>query len=923
MAAVTQAIPNFLGGVSRQNDDKKLLNQVTECVNGYPDATYGMLKRPGMEHINVLKKANGTAFTKSELDGAAWFFIDRDDAGSYVGAIKGSNIYVWTKDEGTWCTINNLGTNYLTGTSPSDYHFRSVQDTTIITNKTYTTEAQATPVSGTDFIPNSIGTVKLNTLTADLDYSVTIQGVESKVTAQNSTTFDDFLIYDSGSTSTNHHLIDAIHATITAQHTAGNSAFAGKWYLEAYTNSIVIKRASGSNAIITDYTQPAATAGVAFTLEAKGGPGNIGIESFLDSVTDTSSLPAESFGGHHVTVLNTASDEDDYYLKFVATNTTTNRGKGYYQETRARDVSPGLNALSMPHQLENTGSHSFTLKPLVWVDRNTGDSNSNPDPSFVGHKINATFFYNDRLGVLSEDNVFLGVANDPFNFFTKSALVQVDSDPIDLNVASIRPVLLTDVVPSPQGLLIFSSRQQFQLYASSSSTLTPTTSVIRSLSNYEMSSNIKPVEVGTSVVFVNTVPGASKLFTMQLGEIEQNPTVIDISKVVFEWIPDTVDDLTASAQNSAVILIDRESSYLYLYRYYNNGEQDLFQAWTKWQLPGTIQSSSIIDDDLMVVSQHEDEYTLGKITLDQIPTGEVVAKASTTDGNPCLDMFARPVNIGAVDTISISAGGAGYSDATNVNVTGGSGSALTVDITTISGTVTGVTLKTRGKGYNNGDTVYITGGNGNAACTVTTAPVIYDETNDVTLIYSPYTPMADKKAVMFLTVPVADVGTSSVIDADAGYYAEALERTENLTNNNYFEVKGKFTDYADGIVIGYNYDFEVTLPKLYYRINQAVADFTASLTISRVKFSVGNTGAVQFKLKADGSNEWKPVEHTADADYYAADSNPVKNERQFAVPIHQRNTNFELKVTSNFPYPVSLVSMMWEGNYSPRFYRRK
>ena len=45
-----------------------------------------------MEHINVLKKADGTAFTKSELADAAWFFIDRDEAGSYVGAIKGSNI---------------------------------------------------------------------------------------------------------------------------------------------------------------------------------------------------------------------------------------------------------------------------------------------------------------------------------------------------------------------------------------------------------------------------------------------------------------------------------------------------------------------------------------------------------------------------------------------------------------------------------------------------------------------------------------------------------------------------------------------------------------------------------------------------------------------------------------------------------------
>jgi hypothetical protein len=130
MPAITQQIPNFLGGVSRQNDDKKLEGQVSECINGYPDPTYGLLKRPGMQFTNVLKKANGDAFTKSELEDAAWFFIDRAAAGSYIGAIKGSNIYVWTADDGTWCTVTNNSGSYLTGTKQSDYHFRSIQDTT-------------------------------------------------------------------------------------------------------------------------------------------------------------------------------------------------------------------------------------------------------------------------------------------------------------------------------------------------------------------------------------------------------------------------------------------------------------------------------------------------------------------------------------------------------------------------------------------------------------------------------------------------------------------------------------------------------------------------------------------------------------------------------------------------------------------------
>ena len=454
--------------------------------------------------------------------------------------------------------------------------------------------------------------------------------------------------------------------------------------------------------------------------------------------------------------------------------------------------------------------------------------------------------------MLSQDNVIFGVSNDTFNFFVKSALTQVDSDPIDLNVSSVRPVTLSDVLPSPQGLLLFSARQQFQVYSTDASILTPTTAVIRSLSNYEMATDIAPVDVGITSAFINRVPGYSKLFTMQLRDVEQSPLVVDISKIVLEWIPDTVDGLTVSPQNSVIMLVDRSTSYLYLYRYYNNGEKDLFQAWTKWQLPGTIQTADIINDSVVIVSQHEDEYTIGKIILDEIPSGSSVTGATSITGNTCLDMATRPVK-----------------PAVGVNA------------------------------------------------------VVYDSTNEVTKIYTPYTPFQQKEAIMLLSVPEADVGTDAAVDADAGFYLAATERTEIGTGYRYFEVKGDYTSYADGIVIGYGYDFEATMPKFYFKRDATTSDYTATLTISRVTFSVGRTGPVLFKVKAGGSDEWRNVEYVTDAGTYLADSSPVTSEHQFTIPIHQRNTNFELKVTSNFPYPVSLVSMTWEGIYSPRFYRRK
>jgi hypothetical protein len=860
MPAVTQQISNFLGGVSRQTDDKKLPNTLTECINGYPDPTFGLLKRPGMRHVNVLKKADGTAFSKSELANAAWFFIDRGAAGSYIGAVKGTNIYIWTAENGTFCTVTDPDGNplptgqasYLTGTQQSDYHFRSIQDITVITNKTKTTAMQ----TAGSFVAKSQGTLKLLALLDSDEHTVKIKGVAdgtertATATVQSSASFNTFL----SGTHTSHDLFGAVKSLLEARQTAGDTEFDGKWYLNSYANSIQIRRTTEANAVVTNQEPGTGVTYKYFEVTGTGGVNNDALEVFQDDVIDVSKVPLESFHNHVVKILNSDSEADDYYLKFVAVDGVG--GSGYWQESLARNVSPGLDNTTMPHELANTGPTTFEFGPIGYNPRLVGDNNTNPEPSFIGKKIAATFYYNNRFGMLSEDNVILSVANDEYNFFAKSALTQIDSDPIDLNVSSVRPIRLFDVLPSPQGLMLFSGRQQFQVYAADSSALTPTSALIRPLSNYEMESTIPPVDMGTTVSFVSKVSEYSKVFTLALRDVDQTPIVVDISKAVLEWLPNTVSSMFTSPQNSLVGLVDRDTSYMYLYRFYNNGQEDLFQAWTKWELPTTLQAAQVLNDDLTIVSLHEDQYTLGIIRLDELPSGNVVSDSFDFTGNVPLDMTTRPVSPGV--------------DENNEPL----------------------------------------------------PKVVYDEPNDITKIYVPYTPIDNKEGVMLLTVPVADEDTDSELDSDQGYWAGTIERTEPSTGYRYFEVKGDFTDYADGIVVGYSYDLDVTLPKFYFQQNQKVADYTATLTINRVQLATGRTGAIRFKIKPVGSNEWKDVQHTIKAGIYQGDTSPVVGEQIFTLPIHQRNTNFELKVTSNFPYPVSLVSMMWEGNYSPRFYRR-
>ena len=151
MASVTQRVPNYLGGVSKQPDDKKFPGQVREALNAYPDPTFGLQKRPGLKFLTVLKDTGGTAYDNTDLDNAKWFYIHRDNDEKYIGCIVGASsspygeVHVWNAATNVKSTITYSGSSrdYLTAISKNDYHVLTVQDTSIITNKQKAVTVQA------------------------------------------------------------------------------------------------------------------------------------------------------------------------------------------------------------------------------------------------------------------------------------------------------------------------------------------------------------------------------------------------------------------------------------------------------------------------------------------------------------------------------------------------------------------------------------------------------------------------------------------------------------------------------------------------------------------------------------------------------------------------------------------------------------
>ncbi len=872
MAAVTQRIDNYLGGVSKQSDDKKLPGQVRECLNGYPDPTFGLTKRPGFKWIANL--GTGTTY-----DSSKWFYIARSEDEKYVGCITpipegGStgDIDIWNASTGTACTVT-YGTGaqaYLTG-ARTNYDVLTVQDTSIITNNLIS----AAKLSDPAFIAKTRATLILSDTAVSSTYEVKINDGSNDHTFTTTT----------GTTDTYDSLLTTLKNGIDALSITGLT-------VTKYAASLELDRVVSSTR-------------TAFGITCKGGAANNKLAVFQDQVDNVSQLPVQSFQNHVVKVINTSSTNDTYFAKFVADDGVS--GVGHWAETIDPATSLGLDSATMPHELINTSVNNFTFRKIDWVSRSVGDDATNAHPSFVGHKIQQAFFHNNRLGFLSRDNVSLSQSGRYFNFYHSSAMTVTDADPVDLSCSTIRPAALHAVIPTTQGLILFSKNQQFMMFAADG-ILTPASTVIRTISNYEMDTQVDPVDIGTNINFISKTPSYTRIFGMVTRGQDENPQVLDIGRVVSEWVPSTVDTFIASPQNQFVALSSQSSDKIYFYRTYSDGDKNLVEAWFNWQLSGTVQTIIADSDDMYTVTKQGTQVTLSKASLSQSPEDAIIVNNEGQKINPCMDLYAAA------------------------------------------------------------------------------SSVVWDSTNERSKCYIPWDNITSLTPVLIIKGSTA---TGNFIES--GFTLTPTIDTDGT--GTFFAVPNKnFSTIASDVIVGWKYDFDITLPKTYFRTDDSMVrtDFTATLTVARMKFSVGLSGVMGFKLKSIGStqgsreytgdgsttnfnwitsdlnyidrdqvkvsinkvdstawsfvndteiqfssapavgdivkiylDEWYNLSPTQVADTYLASDIALEDQSLFSVPVHQKTENFQIRLFNDSPFPVALNSMMWEGNYSPRFYRRR
>ena len=605
-----------------------------------------------------------------------------------------------------------------------------------------------------------------------------------------------------------------------------------------------------------------------FKLESS--EGNL-MQVFNDTVQNIALLPTQCQHGYRVKVLNSDTTDDDYYVRFVGDNDED--GTGYWEEYRAYDVLTTIDKDTMPHEMRRNEDGSFTVRPVEYAERFIGDDYSNPPPSFVGsytpqtdnadpignRYINGLVNFRNRFGFLSGENVILSRPGDYFNFFNNTALTVSPKDPVDVSVSDTESATLFSSIETNVGLVLFSENQQF-LLGSDADIFSPSTAKTKFLSGYRYNRANRPFKMGTTIGFLNQDRQNSRVYEMQQQLRDGEPEVVELSKIVSSKLPPYIDVVSHSKGANLLMLSQRGTKDIWCHRYFNTGTERLQSSWFRWDMGNDIYYHTIHDDIVYFVKKIEEQLVLERIDLNKFVEDKQFLKPNTT-GNNDSDFEYIDYTI--------------YMDSWIKR--------RSVETSSTSYRSLNFTLPYKTAGYdssNNPSYIYVLWGEGDGVA----------EEGDIEKI-------------------------TTVGNYEVSIYGNHLA-----------------TSIAADIYIGFGYEMQVELPTIYVTQSEGDnvrSDTTSSLTVQRLKFDLGRSGEVKLdwykNITAKKRNEESltfPLTSQESNELIYDHGALFAENRQVTVPVYCKNTDLGVTFKSESPYPTTLISMTWEGNYTNKYYSR-
>ena len=577
-------------------------------------------------------------------------------------------------------------------------------------------------------------------------------------------------------------------------------------------------------------------------------------------------LPTQCKHGYVVLIKNSIATEDDYYVKFFGENDRD--GPGVWEECPAPGRTTTIDSATMPIQIvRNYVSNAvrFDVDQILWDACTVGNTTTVPEPSFIGKKINKMIFFRNRMVMLSDENVIMSQPGDFYNFWPRSAITYTATDVIDLSCSSETPAIVWDGIQVNSGLVLFTKNQQFML-TTDSDVLSPQTAKINALASYNFNYKTNPINLGTTIAFLDNAGKYSRLWEVAKILREGEPIVIDQTKIVSKLFDKELELVSNSRENGMIFFSKKNSNTLYGYKYFNSSEKRLQQAWFTWELMGTIQHHAVLDDALYVVVRNGGKDVLQKFSLKRDDGEHEITDDQGTTSDTSDDVLYR---IHLDNSTTVASSSLSAYDATN-------------DRTVFN-------LPT---GFNNSS--------GQLA--------VYVVPSSTDLTFQGRT----ENVSTFVESGVTKVSLPGNWKTYDPQFVEDGNTSDDVTP-------------ANNIILGYQFDMEIEFPTIYY--GQQHGDgwrslLNGSLVVHRIKFNFGANGLYTTTLDRLGKPSYSETWEPTIADQYSANTVQINETITQTVPTYEKNKNLTLKIKSTHPTPATLYSMTWEGDYTNQNYKR-
>lgn len=569
MPLVSDSFPNLLNGISRQPSAVRLPTQGERQINFVPYPEEGLRDRPATQHLALLEADTWTE--------AFIHMINRDASERYVVVITDGDLRVFDLEGNEKTVAFPDGKTSLSSAAPRSA-FR------------------ATTVADYTFIVNSGTTVAMAADTSDdngEEALIFVKGASASTVFTISVNGSEVANHDTGSSGDDQNDIAAALATDLT------SGLGAGWTVTRELHVIHVKKDDGS----------------AFTITGGDTRSNTQVSIVKNKVNAFTDLPTLAPTDFMVKVVgDPGGNDDDYWVKFVPNNPSEDFDEGNWEETVAPGIPYTLDAATMPHVLVREGDGTFTYREQTWADRTAGDENTNPDPSFVGRKINDVFFHRNRLGFLADDNMILSEAQEFFNFFLPTVTTVADNHPIDVQTSTTKVSILRRAVQFDEDVYAISDQGRFRL--DYGDVLSPETAELVLVDNYEINVGAAPVAGDKTFFFAipkGSFGGMREVFVDTDSGLQD---AADISRHVSDYLPDNIYKLAVGVnENILIALSTDETDTLYAYKYYWAGNEKKQSAWFEMSAPAgaTILNADFIGTELFLVLQYADGVYLEKM----------------------------------------------------------------------------------------------------------------------------------------------------------------------------------------------------------------------------------------------------------------------------------------------------------------------